>query len=129
MDYFKKFKNSGDLYLPPRLKRVLDYYIIGNKQSLFSINVWSFVHILSGFLVYNFITTNLLYAFIIHTIWELWQLLITNTPYTIVGLIDTIVDTLLFLIPFMILKKMNKKPFFQIIKQNKVKYGKSISSV
>ena len=44
--------------------------------------------------------SSFLIGFVIHTIWEAWQVLITRTPNTQRGKVDTVVDTVLFLLGF-----------------------------
>lgn len=105
---FTRFKKSGDLFLPPSIQNRLNRYIVGNDDSVFYVNVWSFVHFLSGvILTYLFLhytkyntRTILIYVFIIHLLWEGWQLLITNTPYNYRGAVDIITDTLFFLMGY-----------------------------
>jgi hypothetical protein len=118
MDIFRnsmdlsKFKDSGDLFLPQYLRDFLEIYLIGSDKTLFYITNWSVIHLISGIITrlifvyytkYSFMES-LLYAFIIHTVWELWQYIITNTPHTLRGFVDTIVDTVLFMIGFIIVK-------------------------
>jgi len=95
---------SGDLFLPQNLRRILDFYLIGNSQSLFYVNVWSIVHFLSGIiagsLVYQYHPRANYYfsLFVLHSIWELWQVFILNTKYwTTRGLIDILTDTIFFM--------------------------------
>lgn len=95
---------SGDLFLPKRVREFLETYHVGNATSLVYITNWSLLHVLSGILTgyilikyypkYNYYWT----GFWVHTIWEIWQVLVKNTPYwTPRGKIDIIVDTLVFL--------------------------------
>jgi hypothetical protein len=90
---------SGDIWLPQPLVKVLDTYILGNDKSLFYLNYWHINHFLSGILfglihllVYRFSNPVWSY-FLLHTLWELWQLYLTMTPRTWRGLIDIVVDT------------------------------------
>jgi hypothetical protein len=107
-----KYKDSGDLFLPQQLRDFLEIYIIGSNKSLFYITIWSIIHLISGgftgyfFLYYTYYTfkDSFIIAFIIHTIWEFWQYIITNTPRTLRGLTDTIVDTILFMLGFIIVR-------------------------
>jgi len=107
-----KFKDSGDLFLPKHFRNFLETYLIGSDKTIFYITIWSMIHFISGIITrlifvyytsYSF-TYSLFLAFIIHTIWEFWQYIITNTPRTLRGLTDTIVDTILFMIGFIIVK-------------------------
>jgi len=100
--------NSGDVFLPPRVKRVLNTYLYNTPNNSFYINGWSIVHLFSGILL------GLLYLFlgkeepsfyvhllILHTIWELWQVFIGMAkPWRRTGnsnLIDSVVDTGMFM--------------------------------
>lgn len=95
---------SGDLFLPKSVRNFLERYHFGSDRSLMYITNWSLLHAVSGILVgYILIkyypTYNYYWAgFWIHTIWEIWQILVKNTPYwTLRGRIDVIVDTLLYM--------------------------------
>lgn len=108
-EYIKKIiYNSGDVFLPNKVKNILRKDIIGNSKKTFYISWWSVIHIINGillgwvYLYYSFPIDNfLLNMFIIHTLWELWQILIgISKPMKLTGknnLIDTIMDTLLFI--------------------------------
>lgn len=102
---WSQFKNTGDLFLSKSTKDFLQTRIIGSKTSIFYISYWSIVHLLSGvgtalilqgYLHMKWVPA-LFAGFLIHTAWEAWQILITITPNTLQGKVDTIVDTLLFL--------------------------------
>jgi hypothetical protein len=103
-----QFRNSGDLFLPKWLRNFLEIYLIGNNTSIFYISVWSLVHLISGILTLILlvtytqwsIKTMTIAAFGLHTLWELWQYLIMNTPRTMRGAIDTITDTVLYMAGF-----------------------------
>ena len=95
---------SGDLFLPKSVREVLERYWIGNDRSLVYITNWSLMHVLSGILTgalllryaptWNYYWT----GFWIHTVWEIWQALVKNTPYwTLRGRIDILTDTVLFM--------------------------------
>lgn len=92
-----KIRDLGDLFLPAPVKSVLEVYLVGNDRSLLYLNVWSLVHALSGVLTAWGLTSSLETAFWIHTAWEALQLGIQNTPWSLRGAIDVVVDTLLFL--------------------------------
>jgi hypothetical protein len=91
---------TGDLLLPKRIRSVLEEYWIGDDQSRLYLTNWSLVHLGSGVLLaWLFPTLTLWTAFSIHTAWELWQILVRNTPWwTLRGQLDVIVDTVLFLL-------------------------------
>jgi hypothetical protein len=90
---------SGDLFLPKPIRSFLEVYHLGNDRSLIYINNWSLLHALSGVLVAWFLNTPDPYwtGFLIHSVWELWQLLVRNTPWSLRGLIDIGMDTLFFM--------------------------------
>jgi len=96
---------SGDLFLPTYIRNILEYHYIGDKKSVFFITNWSFLHFLSGVLIAYYLTrrtSNIinvyLYSFTIHNLWEIWQILIRNTPIqTLRGKVDVLVDTLLYM--------------------------------
>jgi hypothetical protein len=95
---------SGDVFLSPKVRKFLETYHIGDSKSLVYVTNWSFVHFLSGIflgwiLVSYFSDWNYyLSGFWIHTVWELWQIVIGMTKiHTYRGLIDVGVDTLFFM--------------------------------
>lgn len=96
---------SGDLFLPKRVRNVLETYHYGSDRSLVYITNWSLLHVLSGILVgyiliqyypeYDYYWT----GFWVHTIWEIWQILVKNTPYwTLRGRIDVVTDTVVYML-------------------------------
>lgn len=96
---------SGDVFLNPETRRFLEYYWIGNGTSTFYVTNWSFVHlfsgILTGWILYNYFADYEFYAtgFNIHTIWEIWQIIIGMTKIgTLRGFIDVWVDTAFFMV-------------------------------
>ena len=95
---------SGDAFLPTTIKQFLSRYIIGDSRSLFYLNYWSIVHFLSG-VVISFFTNHWMIALLIHTIWEIWQYSIGMTRWNKRGLIDTVVDTILCMLGYGLMKK------------------------
>ena len=100
--------NSGDVFLPENVKNILGTYLIGSSKKTFYVSGWSIVHLISGIIVgyiYLCLKWNIkLYTFklfILHTIWEMWQILIgMSKPYKLTGrsnLIDIIMDTVFFM--------------------------------
>lgn len=96
---------SGDVFLPKSVRTVLEQYYIGNDKSVFYITNWSFVHLLSGIItgyVLIQVYPDLPYyttGFIIHTLWEFWQIFIGMTKWkTARGQMDIVVDTVMFMI-------------------------------
>jgi hypothetical protein len=96
---------SGDLFLPKGVRDFLEYYYIGNGKSTLYVTNWSIIHFLTGILLTNYLLKKrmniyeiVLITFIIHTIWELWQIYGGNTPIgTLRGQIDVLVDTVFFM--------------------------------
>jgi hypothetical protein len=111
--------DSGDLFLPEKIKRVLEIDLIGSSKKTFYISIWSLIHVVSGvilgyiylYLNYDtrFYTNNM---FVIHTIWEFWQILIgMSKPHKFSGggnLLDIVLDTILFMIGAYIVRKYNR---------------------
>jgi hypothetical protein len=100
--------NSGDAFLPEKLKNILGTDLIGTSTKTFYVSGWSIVHLINGiiigYLYLHFKYDSRLYflkLFIIHTMWELWQMLIGMAkPYKLTGrsnIIDTIMDTIFFM--------------------------------
>jgi hypothetical protein len=96
---------SGDLFLPKDVRNFLEYYYIGNNKSTIYVTNWSIIHFLTGILVARYLLKKrmnvyeiVLITFIVHTIWELWQIYGENTPIgTLRGQIDVLVDTLFYM--------------------------------
>lgn len=95
---------SGDVFLPKKMRTVLERYHIGNDKSLVYVTNWSIMHFFTGFFTgilllsfypeYDYYWT----GFWIHTLWEVWQILVSNTPWwTLRGQVDVVVDTVIFL--------------------------------
>jgi hypothetical protein len=91
------FYRSGDLFLPKRYVDLLDTYIVGSDTSVFYINYWTILHFFSGIL-FAVLTPSPVdipfQFFVLHTIWELWQIIIGMTPMNLRGFVDTIMDTI-----------------------------------
>jgi len=111
----KLLYNSGDAFLPDNIKQKLTYDIIGSHKKTFYISGWSIIHFING-IIFGYLYFYLHYdkkyyiinLFILHTIWEFWQIIIgMSRPYSLSGrsnIIDTIVDTILFMIGAVITK-------------------------
>ena len=100
--------NSGDVFLPEQVKNILGTVLIGSSKKSFYVSGWSIVHLISGIIfgyIYLYLKWDIrLYTFklfILHTIWEIWQMLIgMSKPYKLTGrsnLIDIIMDTVFFM--------------------------------
>jgi len=101
---------SGDAFLPEKVKKVLDAYLMGSDNSLAYINGWSLVHFGTGAVLAKlFPEWSVLKAFILHCFWEIWQIAIKMTPPTQRGVIDTLVDTLMFMLGFVLVKGSREK--------------------
>lgn len=87
---------SGDAFLPKWVRNILETYIIGDDTSYFYISLWSFVHMSTG-VVYGYFTKwSVAFYIWLHSIWELWQILIGMTNIdTLRGAIDIVVDTIM----------------------------------
>lgn len=112
--------NSGDAFLPEKIKQLLSTDLIGSSKKTFYVSGWSIVHfmngIIIGYLYFYFNWDRRLYMFklfIIHTLWELWQMLIgMSKPYNLTGrgnIIDMIMDTLFFMLGAYILRNYYKQ--------------------
>lgn len=113
MDRSDWIYRSGDVFLPPSVRSFLKEYWIGDDTSLFYITNWTFVHMISGiitgYILLNYFSKKDYYitGFILHTVWEFWQILIGMTKIrTLRGQIDTIVDTISFMFGMILLKKL-----------------------
>lgn len=101
-----KYRDVGDLLLPKNIKDFLQIYLIGSDKSIFYISIWSIIHFISGIFTGYYLLYYKKYTFkesfyigfILHSIWEFWQYIITNTPCSLRGVVDTIIDTILYLL-------------------------------
>ncbi len=89
---------SGDLWLPKPIVDLLHMYIIGDDTTTFFFTIWHIMHFLSGVffgVVYRFFPfpTPFVWYFILHTVWEAWQIFIGMTPQTLRGAVDIVTDT------------------------------------
>ena len=105
---------SGDVFLPASVRAVLETYHIGNDKSLFYISNWSLVHFVSGIVTGYILTTYFrgwpyyTTGFVVHTLWELWQIFIGMTKWkTTRGQIDIVVDTVMFMLGMIIFTGKN----------------------
>jgi hypothetical protein len=112
--------NTGDVFLPKTVRDVLGTILFKypnvEEEYIFYIQGWSIVHFISG-MVFGYLYTHLGFndlnyyynAFIIHTLWELWQIAIgMSKPFKLSGrnsFVDIIVDTIFFMIGAYIVKK------------------------
>ena len=99
--YQKLIYHTGDFLLPKSLIKILDIELI--RKNKFYINGWSFMHFLSGIIVGYLLNDNCYYykLFIIHTLWELWQIMIgMSKPFLFAendNIIDLFIDTIFFM--------------------------------
>ena len=112
--------NSGDVFLPESIKTILGKDLIGSSKKTFYVSGWSIIHLINGvifgYLYLYFNGDNRFYVFkllILHTLWELWQMLIgMSKPYKLTGrsnLIDTIMDTIFFMTGAYLVRKSYKR--------------------
>jgi len=105
--------NLGDIFLPKGCREFLDKniyektIIITKDKFKFYINGWSIVHFISGILVSKIKSINGLGAFILHSLWELFQIYIgmTNIKKK-TDILDTITDTIFFMFGWFIGTKL-----------------------
>jgi hypothetical protein len=126
IDWHKIIYNSGDVFLPEPIKNLLAIFIYKypntTKESdyIFYLQGWSIIHFLSGIItgyLYLYFGYNkqryFLTMFMINTTWETWQVIIgMSKPYNIIGrngMIDTLVDTTLFMLGSYLFFYYNKK--------------------
>lgn len=99
--------NSGDLFLPHKIKDFLETNIIGSYNQSFYITYWSLLHLISGVIsgfIYIYLGLPMKYytvsLLLLHMSWELWQINIgMSKPHKTVGknnIYDILLDTLLF---------------------------------
>jgi hypothetical protein len=97
------------MFLPEKFKKILGTDLIGTSKKTFYVSGWSIIHLINGiifgyiFLYFKLDSSFYFYKlFILHTIWELWQMLIgMSRPYKLTGrsnIMDTIMDTILFML-------------------------------
>lgn len=108
--------NSGDVFLPKKIKQMLEIDLVGSSKKTFYISGWSVIHLISGILLgyfylhFRWDTKMYIYnMFLIHSTWELWQIFIgMSKPYKLTGysnLIDTIMDTIFFMLGVYVVRK------------------------
>jgi len=109
--------NSGDVFLPENIKKLLKTDLIGSSKKTFYVSWWSIIHLINGIIIgyiYLFLKGDSRFytvkLFILHTMWEFWQILIgMSKPYNLIGgnnLIDTIMDTTFFMVGAYIVRKV-----------------------
>ena len=85
--------------LPRSILRFLETYIIGNDQTIVYISFWSVFHLVMGVVTALYITSSYWTGFLLHSVAELYQILVKNTPiHTVRGQLDVLMDTTMFLI-------------------------------
>lgn len=111
--------NSGDVFLPKSVRDFLSIMLFKypnvKDDYVFYIQVWSIVHLVSG-VVFGYLylklggaTLNYYYnALIVHTLWELWQIIIgMSKPLMLSGrnsIVDIVVDTAMFMLGVYLVK-------------------------
>jgi hypothetical protein len=111
--------SSGDVFLPKSVRdtlgTILFKYPNVKDNYIFYIQGWSIVHFVGGIIfgyLYGGNTLNYYYsAFILHTSWELWQIIIgMSKPFMLSGrnsLVDIVLDTILFMLGTYFVKNNN----------------------
>jgi hypothetical protein len=122
-EYIKQIiYTNGDILLPNVVNDALRTDLIGSSKKTFYISGWSIVHLRNGLIVgslYLFLKHDIKYyavmMLLIHTLWEIFQSIIgLARPDKLTGpnnLIDSIVDTLLFMLGAYITLKIYKNKF------------------
>lgn len=110
---------SGDVFLSKNIRNFLETPIYGhyNKTTVY-LTYWSILHLISGmlfelylkyYLKFQNFNTRLIIGILFHSLWELWQVFIgMASPYRLTGksgLIDSFVDTIMFLLGMLIIHK------------------------
>lgn len=100
--------HSTYLFLPNYLRDRLDVDLIGSNKYTFYISGWSILHFIGGcligflFLYFKWDNFYFLKLLILHILFEAWELFVqTSQPYNLTGdgnLVDTIIDTILFML-------------------------------
>ena len=84
--------NLGDVFLSQSTREFLDQTVV-----IEPINLWTFVHSLSGIAVATFVTTDPFLFQMIHVSWELFQLAIGMTQASEpIEIADIIIDTVAY---------------------------------
>lgn len=109
VDLHKMIYKSGDFFVPQSVKKILDTLLYKSSNYSFYVEIWHIVHFITGFLlgvIYIYIGYNIktyyLNLFIIHTIWEYWQVYIgMSKPLRLTyhnNLFDILFDTVIFMV-------------------------------
>lgn len=111
VDWNQIIYKSGDFLLPQSVKKVLDISLYKSSNYRFYVEVWHIVHFITGFILgLAYISLGygrnlkeyLLTLFIIHAIWEYWQIFIgMSKPLRLSyhnNLFDIIFDTIVFMV-------------------------------
>lgn len=111
------FYRSADAFMTKATRKKLEKHIISGEN--WYINYWSLIHMLTGY-IYGIIFRKklkknqyYLYAVIIHTLWEIWQIYVGNTIIKNhkIGQNDVIIDTIFFMFGVFIAKNKDLKKF------------------
>jgi hypothetical protein len=109
--------SGGEVLLPEKVRKTLLTDIMGNTKKTFYISGWSVVHLITG-IIFGYLYIYLKYdirfyfynMFILHTLWEILQTLVgIAKPYKLTGgnnLIDSIIDTIIFMFGAYIVRKI-----------------------
>jgi hypothetical protein len=117
----EKLYRLGDAYLPPHVSKILDYRFAGSNNGYY-VDFWSVTHFVWGMIINAVLgwfrlfnaTTIYVMGFILHTLWELFQVMIGMSTfcryhsYRPFGLADTILDTLFFMFGMVLMNIIRK---------------------
>lgn len=99
--------------IPDTIENILATKLNLKDKEYIYINGWSFIHFLSGVII-GYYLSNLdtlhyyLYLFIIHSIWEVFQIVVHITPMKKESIYDITLDTLFFLLGGYVYSKYSK---------------------
>jgi hypothetical protein len=99
MNRYTLLQRISDGLLPSFITIILYKPIIKIKDT--DINGWSFIHFISG-IIYNIFDKNIYNAFIVHTIWELFQFIAGDNKIDLESFLDITFDTLFFISGFFV---------------------------
>lgn len=97
------FKRLSDAFLPDPIRRIL-FVKVWHCDSAY-VNGWSFVHLLSGVLV-GWLEVTFWQALLIHTAWELLQVLLGDNTLSLASMVDTLMDLTFFMVGWFVAMKL-----------------------
>lgn len=97
---------SGDFFLPRCIIDKLDTDIFRTRYVY--MNGWSVMHFLTGVILSWYTRFSLQKLIIVHTVFEIWQMIIFMTSRDLPGLSDTVTDTLVYVFGIITASKIKK---------------------